>query len=390
MGATQSTYIAIAQEVPPHSDSELLEYPPVPNEAHKHLHPKDSQVLQLNFNNAFGRWISTTQLSVSAFLENNAGLLLVAAAQFWFCTQGISVKWLESLDETVPIFELIWIRMITTYICSVAYMYWRGTADPLLGPKGVRMLLVFRGVAGSAALCGTYFALQHLSLSDVTVLKFFVPFLTGLFGAMLLKEPYTIKEILAGLCSFVGVILVARPQFLFGIPPSEQPMVDTPAERMRSVLAALVCVVAMSCAYTTIRAIGKRAHAIHSVTFHASQSILLSTIGMVAFQIPPVIPSREAWLAILLIGVSGFIAQTLLTNGLQLETAGRGTLAMYTSVVFAIMFDSIIFHTTPPALSIAGAAIIMSSGIYITLTKAVVTEPVKELLPTASITGSRV
>ena len=31
------------------------------------------------------------------------------------------------------------------------------------------------------------------------------------------------------------------------------------------------------------------------------------------------------------------------------------------------MFEFIIFHATPPALSIAGTAIIMSSGIYITV-----------------------
>lgn len=30
------------------------------------------------------------------------------------------------------------------------------------------------------------------------VLKFFVPFLTGISGAIFLKEPYTVKEILAG------------------------------------------------------------------------------------------------------------------------------------------------------------------------------------------------
>jgi hypothetical protein len=120
MGATQSTYVAVAQEAPPPSDSESLEYPPVANEAHEFLHPQGLQVLQLS-SNAFGRWFSTTLLSVSAFLKNNAGLLLVAAAQFWFCTQNISVKWLESLDETVPIFEvcisprpIVWSNMPST------------------------------------------------------------------------------------------------------------------------------------------------------------------------------------------------------------------------------------------------------------------------------------
>ncbi|KAN0135180.1 DUF6 domain containing protein [Lactarius tabidus] len=380
MGATRSTHVAVAQGESSPSDSELPgEDIPVPDEASPLLHGRDSQELRQN---TFGRWFST-QLSASAFLNNNAGLLLVAASQFFFSAMGISVKWLNSLDEPVPTLELVWIRMLTTYFCSVAYMYWRGIADPWLGPKGVRTLLVLRGVAGFTAISGTYFSLQHLSLSDAMVLKFFVPFLTGISGAIFLKEPYTIKEILAGLCSFFGVILIARPQFLFGSPPSDLPMVDTPAERMISVTAALVAVVAASCAFTLIRAIGNRAHAIHCVTFFCSQSVLFSAIGMVIFRVRPVIPTRDAWITILLIGAFGFIAQALLTNGLQREAAGRGTLALYTSVVFAVMFEFIIFHATPPALSIAGTTIIMSSGIYITLTKrkAVVTKPVTEPAP---------
>ncbi|KAI9439319.1 hypothetical protein H4582DRAFT_1948449 [Lactarius indigo] len=136
---------------------------------------------------------------------------------------------------------------------------------------------------------------------------------------------------------------------------------------MLSVTAALISVSAASCAYTIIRAIGKRAHAIHCVTFFSSQSVLVSTLGMVIFQVRPVIPTRMGWIAILLIGAFGFIAQALLTKGLQREAAGRGTLALYTSVVYAVMLEFIIFHTTPPPLSIAGTAIIMSSAIYITV-----------------------
>ncbi|KAF8260453.1 hypothetical protein EI94DRAFT_1748324 [Lactarius quietus] len=147
--------------------------------------------------------------------------------------------------------------------------------------------------------------------------------------------------------------------------------------------AALINVVAASCAYILIRAIGKRAHAIHCVAFLSSQSVLVSTVGMVMFRVRPVNPTHEAWITILMIGATGFIAQALLTKGLQREAAGRGTLALYTSVVFAIILEFTFFHTTPPALSIAGTTIIMSSGIYITLTKrkAIVIKPVTEPVP---------
>ena len=47
-------------------------------------------------------------------------------------------------------------------------------------------------------LCGIYFSLQYLSLSDATVLTFLVPIFTGFSGALFLKEPFSLRELLAG------------------------------------------------------------------------------------------------------------------------------------------------------------------------------------------------
>ncbi|KAF8260011.1 hypothetical protein EI94DRAFT_1706627 [Lactarius quietus] len=78
------------------------------------------------------------------------------------------------------------------------------------------------------------------------------------------------------------------------------------------------------------------------------------------------------WLAMLfVVGILGLIGQTFLTMGLQRETAWRGTLAIYSSIIFAVILEFIFSHTTPSALSIIGMLIIASSAIYITLTKKV-------------------
>jgi len=197
----------------------------------------------------------------------------------------------------------------------------------------------------------------------------------GFSGAVFLKEHLSIGEVLAGLCSFFGVVLISRPQFLFGssqefLDPSKGQLDVTPANRMLSVIAALIGVLGATGTYTVLRAIGKRAHVLHSLTFFSSQSVLVSTLGMILFRIPPVVPTRILWVVMLfLISVLGLIAQILLTMGLQLETAGRGTLAVYTSVIFAVIFEFAVFHTTPSALSITGALVIISSSIYTSLTK---------------------
>jgi len=73
--------------------------------------------------------------------------------------------------------------------------------------------------------------------------------------------------------------------------------------------------------------------------------------------------------------------------GLQRETAGRGTLANYIGVVFALAFERIVFRTTPTALSIAGSVIIMGSAIYVALTKASKPAPVDHVLERPLLTA---
>ncbi|KAI9439313.1 hypothetical protein H4582DRAFT_2076013 [Lactarius indigo] len=339
------------------------------------------------------RWNSARTL-VSIFVDNNAGLMLVGASQFFLSAMNVAVKLLNGLDKPVPTLELIWVRMVITYICSIAYMYWKQIPDPVFGPKGLRLLLVLRGFTGFFGLSGMYFSLQYLSLSDAVVLSFLSPILTGFTGAIFLKEPFSRNELFAGLCSFLGVVLIARPQFLFGKLPADRSAgipadlseVATPEQRMLSVSAALIGVLGATGAYTSLRAIGKRAHTLHSITFFSTQCVLASTAGMIIFKVTPVIPTHVSWLAmLLLIGIFGFLAQgslikILLTMGLQRETAARGSLANYIGVVFALAFERIVFRNTPSALSIAGSVIIMSSAIYVALTKDSKPSPVDHVL----------
>ena len=48
------------------------------------------------------RWYS----AVCTFFDENAGLLLVAASQFFFSAMTTCVKWLNSLNEPVPMLEV--------------------------------------------------------------------------------------------------------------------------------------------------------------------------------------------------------------------------------------------------------------------------------------------
>lgn len=55
--------------------------------------------------------------------------------------------------------------------------------------------------------------------------------------------------------------------------------------------------------------------------------------------------------------------------GLQRETAGRGTTAIYTQIVFATIIERIFFEYTPNTWSAIGIAVIMSAAIYVAMSK---------------------
>ncbi|KAH9059445.1 hypothetical protein EDB83DRAFT_2387809 [Lactarius deliciosus] len=123
---------------------------------------------------------------------------------------------------------------------------------------------------------------------------------------------------------------------------------------------------ALLTSFTVLRAIGKRARILQSLNFFASQCVLGSTLGMVLFKVPLVVPTRVLWLAMLfVVRMLGLIGQALLTIGLQREAVGCSALAIYSSIVFAIMFEFIFSRTTPSPLLVIGTLIIMSSAMYI-------------------------
>ncbi|KAH9849174.1 DUF6-domain-containing protein [Lenzites betulinus] len=317
-------------------------------------------------------------------------MLLVAAAQLFFSLMNVWVKKLNSLDPPVPAFELIFVRMSITWICCVTYMFIVKVPDPILGPKGVRLLLVGRGFFGFFGLFGVYYSLQYLSLSDATVLTFLAPMCTAVTGAVLLHEQLSWREAVAGLASLLGVVLIARPNFLFGRQhqglaatldgraESLSTITVTPAQRVTAVGFALLGVLGATGAYTSIRAVGKRAHPLHNLVYFSSQCVIVATIAMIVMQTPIIVPMRWEWLLmLLLIGLFGFVAQVLLTMGLQRETAGRGTMAVYIQasptialIIFATIFERVFFHSSPSLLSLFGTMIILTSAIYVALIKA--------------------
>lgn len=236
-----------------------------------------------------------------------------------------------------------------------------------------------------------YYSLEYLPLSDATVITFLAPIVACWACSVLIHEPFTRSEQIAGVVSLLGVIMIARPTSFLpsasttstggnGSPdgmattnstkahPDSQGLDNvTPSQRLGAVGVALVGVLGAACAYTTIRWIGQRAHPLISVNYFAAWSTVVSTVALlvipgIGFRLPATLTQ---WAYLLFLGSCGFVMQFLLTAGLAYEKSSRATNMVYTQMLFALAFDKLVWGTTPGVLSIVGSSLILGSALYV-------------------------
>lgn len=217
-------------------------------------------------------------------------------------------------------------------------------------------------------------SIHYLSLAEGTIFRFLVPIITASACSLFLGQVFARKDLIAGIFALIGVVFIAHPAAIFGKTVSTiNNEVDkvSPTQRLITIAIAIIGVFGASGAYTMIRVIGNRAHALISVSYFAfvstvgSTAILLLTPG-IGFTAPQ--GARE-WVLLGILGILGFVLQFLLTAGLQLDRSSKATSMLYTQIVFALLFDLGIWGVLPGPWSIFGGVIVIASTLWSALQK---------------------
>ncbi|SCV01751.1 LANO_0F13344g1_1 [Lachancea nothofagi CBS 11611] len=310
------------------------------------------------------------------YLKPNIGLVYLLTANLFNSAMVVSTKLLETdptLEAPITPLQILVVRMFITYVGTLIYMYWnRAKIDHVpWGPPEMRKWLILRGFTGFFGVFGMYYSLMYLSVPDATVITFLGPSLTGILAWIILHERYSKVEALGGVISLFGVVLIVRPTFLLGGSGTGQTndAVESsdPKDRLFATLVALVGVLGSCNVYIIIRYIGNRVHAIMTVSYFALIVCVVSFVGIctipsIGFQMPQ---TGRQWFLFSLIGFSGFFMQLLLTLGIQKERAGRGAFMAYSQVIYALLWDMIIWHHLPGLWSWCGMIVIVGCGIWV-------------------------
>ncbi|GAN07981.1 solute carrier family 35 member G1-like [Mucor ambiguus] len=282
------------------------------------------------------------------------GLLFMTLSALGFSTMSLFVK---LSGTSFPSFEIVFARSVVQTVFSLL-----GCAilkvNPL-GQPGVRRWLLFRGLAGTLGLCLFFYSITQLPLADATVVFFLGPAFTAILASIVLGEAFTLFDGICSIACMAGVVLVSKPQFLFGGHDGPKDRDISEWQRLFAVLCALVGAMMSAVAYVTVRKIGRGAHYMVHVVYFGLVSIVVAPIGMTVFQTPVMPQGGYEYGMLLLVGLSAFVGQCFLNQGLQMAPAGPGTLMRMNDVVFAFLFGIFVLHEYPDVYSISGASIIV-------------------------------
>lgn len=274
--------------------------------------------------------------STRAVLAMLAGVLLLTLMD------GVAKRLLEG---GLPLAEMMFLRSVL--VCAGLQLWFRarGRADALRVVDRRRQLL--RGLLGSAAPLLFFAAVARLPLTTATVVAFASTFTTVLFSVLWLGErvgPWRWAGIAVG---YAGVVVAVGPAR------------DGP---LSGYLLALGASVAISAFYV----VGKRLAASDSTM--SMVNVYNAVLGLVCLLALPFVwrTPLPAELA-LIVGFAALavVGQWLVTTAFANGDASLVAPLEYTSLVWVVLLDTLVWGVVPAAQTFAGAALIVAASLLV-------------------------
>jgi drug/metabolite transporter (DMT)-like permease len=240
--------------------------------------------------------------------------------------------------------QITFARAIVVLIFLTPLIYKLGGLNFLKTEKPI--LHFFRGVAGLIGNIMFFLAYQRLPLADVTVISQAVPIFSCILAIIFLKEIIGWRRWLAISIGFIGVIIAINPSGQIEV----------------ALVYALIGTLMWSITIIFLRLLGSTEHPVKTVFYFMLVSVIVTSF----FQ--PFLWKEPSFQVILLffgLGISAFLTQLLMTYALQKAPASIVSPFNYTGIIWAIIFDYIVWNSSPVFATIAGGIIITIAGIYI-------------------------
>jgi len=271
------------------------------------------------------------------------GIALMCAAVALFACLDTTAKYLNTQMDSL---EIAWARYTSAFVLTLI------VSNPLTHPKLLRTarlaMQIGRAVLLVLSTALNFLALRWLQLDEALSIIFTFPFIVAIASGPMLGEWMGWRRWSAIAFGFAGVLLITRPGFA-GLPP-----------------AALISLAATICygLYAVMTRIVSRTD--------SNQTSLFYNNFIGALVMLPVIPfvwrTPANWVVTLMLlgtGILGSVGHYCLISGHKLAPASVLSPFIYTQLIWVVIFGYLVFDHVPNGWTIAGAAMVIGSGLYL-------------------------
>lgn len=267
------------------------------------------------------------------------GIVAMLISTFGFALMGLFIK----LTGDIPVMQKVVFR---TYIILITVYIMMCQSNVKISHIRHHKLLILRSILGTFGILLNYYAIDHLILSDSSILFRLSTFSLLLFSWFFLKEKMSKEQLISIIVAFIGVIFVVKPAFDIKIIPY-----------LIAILGALFA----SAAYTVVRILGKKEQPLAVVFYFACFSSIVLT-PFVIFTFQPMTLNQVIFAT--LAGLSASMGQVGVTYAYKYAPAKEVSIYNYFGVVFSAILSLFIFDAIPDIYSFIGYLIIFGSGYY--------------------------
>jgi drug/metabolite transporter (DMT)-like permease len=147
------------------------------------------------------------------------------------------------------------------------------------------------------------------------VVFFLGPIFTAILASLALGETFTLFDTICATLTFGGVVLVSRPEFLFGAEGGSSNPEENDSPRIFAIMCAVMGAMLSAVAYVTVRKVGKGAHFMVHVVYFGAISTILSPLGIWGLQTFVIPETWKDYVVLLMVGIFAFLGQCLLNQG---------------------------------------------------------------------------
>ena len=289
-------------------------------------------------------------------------IALICLAVVCFSGTDTTGKYMITVGH-LPVAEVVWVRFVAQFVAIIMALGLFAVPSMLRARKPGWQLV--RSVLLLASTLFNFLALRTLRLDQVMTISFLTPLTVALLAGPLLGEWVGWRRMVAILVGFCGVLIAVRP----GANTFE--------------VAFLLSVTSML-AYASFTLLTRHLapHDGVPVTLFYSMFagvILMAPLALVDWVWPT---APLVWLALLSCGVFAAIGHALFITAFRYATASSIVPFTYFSLITHTAAGYLVFAQTPDMPTIAGAVVIVGSGLYLLYRERVLKAPMTAAMPT--------